>query len=117
MKHKEKFTFDINANGGLFKDSPSLRGFIGYLKLNIFIPHSRSLKDKRQVLDRIKQRARNNFNVSVAEMPTNKWQRGELFFVCINYTRNYANDLMERIESFIRSENDIHILETEKGVL
>ena len=68
-------------------------------------------------MERIKQRARNNFNISVAEMPADKWQKGELFFVCTNYKKSYARDLMERIESFIRLEDSIHIMEAEKGVL
>jgi hypothetical protein len=91
--------------------------FIGYLKVNIFIPYSRSLKTRRQVLSRIKQRAKNNFNVSIAEKPSDKWQRCELSFVCVNYTRKCVDAVIERIESFIKFNSDIHILEIKREIL
>lgn len=91
--------------------------FIGYLKISIHIPHSQSLKAKRQVITRIKQLVKNRFNVSIAEKPSDKWQICELSFACINYTKRCVNDIMQRIEEFIRCYNDICILETEKEIL
>ena len=91
--------------------------FICYLRVDIFIPNSHSLKDRRQVLQQIKQRVRNKFNISVAQKPGDKWQRCELFFVGTNYTKNKANDLMQHIEDFIRFQDGACILEVERGVI
>jgi uncharacterized protein YlxP (DUF503 family) len=41
---------------------------VGSLKVRLLIRESRSLKDKRQVVRSIKDRLRNQFNVSVAEV-------------------------------------------------
>jgi uncharacterized protein YlxP (DUF503 family) len=41
---------------------------VGTLKVRLLIRESRSLKDKRQVVQSIKDRLRNEFNVSVAEV-------------------------------------------------
>jgi len=41
---------------------------IGSLRIRLFLRESRSLKDKRQVVKSIKDRLRNHFNVSVAEV-------------------------------------------------
>ena len=41
---------------------------IGTLRVRLMIREARSLKDKRQVLNSIKDRLRNCFNVSVAEV-------------------------------------------------
>jgi uncharacterized protein len=41
---------------------------IGSLRVRLMIREARSLKDKRQVVSSIKDRLRNNFNVSVAEI-------------------------------------------------
>ncbi len=41
---------------------------IGLLTLDIHLPESRSLKDKRQVLRSLKARLRGKFNVAVAEL-------------------------------------------------
>ncbi len=91
--------------------------FIGYLKVGIFIPHSRSLKDKRRVISRLKQRVRNNFNVSLAEKPSDKWQISELCFVCVNYTHECVHQLMSKIEEFIRLHRDIQIVDTDRRII
>jgi hypothetical protein len=91
--------------------------FIGYLRVNIFIPHSRSLKEKRQVILKVRDRVRNKFNVSIAERPSNKWQVCELSFACVNYTKKCVYDTMFKIEEFIRFYSDIQILNIEKEIL
>ena len=42
--------------------------FVGSLRVRLLVRESRSLKDKRQVVRSIKDRLRNTFNVSVAEV-------------------------------------------------
>ncbi len=41
---------------------------VGSLRIRLLVRESRSLKDKRQVVRSIKDRLRNRFNVSVAEV-------------------------------------------------
>jgi uncharacterized protein YlxP (DUF503 family) len=41
---------------------------VGSLRVRLLIRESRTLKDKRQVVRSIKDRLRNNFNISVAEV-------------------------------------------------
>jgi uncharacterized protein YlxP (DUF503 family) len=41
---------------------------VGLLTLEIYIPESHSLKDKRQVIRSLKDRLRGKFNVAVAEL-------------------------------------------------
>jgi uncharacterized protein YlxP (DUF503 family) len=41
---------------------------VGSLRVRLFLREARSLKDKRQVVQSIKDRLRQNFNVSVAEV-------------------------------------------------
>jgi uncharacterized protein YlxP (DUF503 family) len=41
---------------------------IGTLRVRLLLREARSLKDKRQVVKSIKDRLRNNFNISVAEV-------------------------------------------------
>jgi uncharacterized protein YlxP (DUF503 family) len=41
---------------------------VGSLRIRLLLRESRSLKDKRQVLNSIKDRLRNGFNVSVSEV-------------------------------------------------
>src|SRR5207244_2241877 len=49
---------------------------VGIARLTLYLPASHSLKDKRMVLRRVKDRVRQKFNVSVAEVEDNDlWQR------------------------------------------
>jgi uncharacterized protein YlxP (DUF503 family) len=44
---------------------------VGTLRVRLLLREARTLKDKRQVLQSIKDRLRNSFNVSVAEIEAN----------------------------------------------
>src|SRR5215467_8542244 len=72
---------------------------IAYLTLEIHIEAARSLKDKRQVLRSVKDRLRNSFNVSVAEIDaTDLWQRATIGVVSISDSRDYLEGLMRNVE-------------------
>jgi hypothetical protein len=52
---------------------------VGLLTLNIHLPHAHSLKDKRQVVRRLKERLRGRLNVAVAELDHQDiWQRAQV---------------------------------------
>ena len=42
--------------------------YLGAMRVRMIVRESHSLKDKRQVLNSIKDKLKNNFNVSVAEV-------------------------------------------------
>lgn len=72
---------------------------IAYLTLELRIEAAHSLKDKRQVVRSLKDRLRNSFNVSVAEMEvTDLWQRATLGVVSISDSRDYLEGLMRNVE-------------------
>lgn len=57
---------------------------VGLLTLDINLPESRSLKDKRQVLRSLKDRLRKRFNVAVAELEhQDVWQRAVIGVVTL----------------------------------
>ena len=72
---------------------------IAYLTLEIRIEAAHSLKDKRQVVRSIKDRLRNSFNISIAEIEvTDLWQRATLGVVSISDSRDYLDGLMRNVE-------------------
>ena len=72
---------------------------IAYLSLEIHIEAAHSLKDKRQVVRSIKDRLRNSFNVSVAEIDaTDLWKRATIGVVSISGSRDYLEGLMRNVE-------------------
>jgi uncharacterized protein len=72
---------------------------IAYLTLELRIEGAHSLKDKRQVLRSVKDRLRNTFNISIAEIdPADLWQRATLGVVSISDSRDYLEGLMRNVE-------------------
>jgi len=52
---------------------------IGFLSLEIHIPYSHSLKEKRKRLNSFKERVKKKYNVAIAELDyQNKWQRAKI---------------------------------------
>jgi uncharacterized protein YlxP (DUF503 family) len=73
---------------------------IAYLTLEIRIEDAHSLKDKRHVVRSLKDRLRNSFNVSVAEIDVSDlWQRATLGVVSISDSRDYLEGLMRNVEN------------------
>ena len=57
---------------------------VGACQIDIFINESFSLKDKRRVVNSVKERIRNRFNVSVVEISTNsQWRKSSLGVSCV----------------------------------
>jgi uncharacterized protein YlxP (DUF503 family) len=72
---------------------------IANLTLELSIPLSRSLKDRRQVVRSLKDRLRQGFNVSVAEMDEAiTWQRATLGIAAISSSRDYLRGLIQEVE-------------------
>jgi uncharacterized protein YlxP (DUF503 family) len=72
---------------------------IAYLTLELRIEAAHSLKDKRQVVRSLKDRLRNSFNISIAEIDvTDLWQRATLGVVSISDSRDYLDGLMRNVE-------------------
>jgi uncharacterized protein YlxP (DUF503 family) len=78
---------------------------IGLLTLEIYIPDSRSLKDKRQVLRSLKDRLRGRFNVAVAELDhQDNWQRAQVGIVSIS---NDAAHLEQSLRTVLNEAEEV----------
>ncbi|HSW49626.1 MAG TPA: DUF503 domain-containing protein, partial [Bryobacteraceae bacterium] len=67
--------------------------------LELRLEHSRSLKDKRHVVRGLKDRLRQKFNVSVAEIDfQDLWQRALVAAVTVSPDHEYARRLLEAVE-------------------
>jgi uncharacterized protein len=72
---------------------------IANLTLELSIPLSRSLKDRRQVVRSMKDRLRQSFNVSIAEMDEAiTWQSATLGIAAVSSSRDYLRGLMQEVE-------------------
>jgi uncharacterized protein len=69
---------------------------IALLTLDINVPHAQSLKDKRMVVRRLKDRLRSKFNVSVSETDhQDLWQRAMISVVTVASDEAYARQALQ----------------------
>lgn len=66
------------------------------------VPQSQSLKDKRMVLRRIKDRVQNKFNCAIAEVgDQDDWQSAELGFCVVSNDHGFTQSMVQKILAFI----------------
>lgn len=71
---------------------------IGFLSLEIFLPYSQSLKDKRRVLNTLRDRVRSRFNAAFAELDfQDKWQRSRIGIVTLNSQKSLVDEVLQKI--------------------
>ena len=71
---------------------------VGVLTLELHLPWSHSLKDKRAVLRKMRDRLRTRFNVAVAELDhQDLWQQATLGVAAISGSRPLLDDVLRRV--------------------
>ena len=91
---------------------------IGYLSLEIYLPYSHSLKEKRQRLKRIRDRLRNKYNVAFAELDfQNKWQRSKIGIVTISNQKTLVEKIFNQIIKDVIDNIDGEVINTHQEYL
>ena len=76
---------------------------VGIARITLFVPESHSLKEKRVVLRRVKDRVRNKFNVAIAEVEENDvWQRAVLGLALLGNDRRFVESALDEVVRFVR---------------
>lgn len=84
---------------------------IGLLSLEIFLPYSHSLKEKRKRLKSLKDRLKKKYNVAFAELDfQNKWQRSKMGIITLNNQKKVIEKIFQRIVEDIDKNIDGEIL-------
>jgi uncharacterized protein YlxP (DUF503 family) len=72
---------------------------IGVLSLELHLNHSHSLKDKRHVVQGLKDRLRRKFNIAVAEIDyQHLWQRALVAAVTVSPDHGRAEHVLQLVE-------------------
>jgi uncharacterized protein YlxP (DUF503 family) len=73
---------------------------IGVLTLELRLENSHSLKDKRHVVQSLKDRLRGKFNVAVAEIDyQDLWQRAAVAVVTVSSDFAHAEKVLQSVEN------------------
>ena len=77
-----------------------------------------SLKGKRHALRGLKERVKNRFNVSVAEVDhEDLWQRATLAVACVSNDARHANEVVSKAVNFIEAHSDGEVIDVRVEVL
>jgi hypothetical protein len=85
---------------------------VGTCKVTLYIPGGGSLKEKRMVLRRIKDRVRNKFNVSISEVDDGDlWQRSTLGVAVVSKDQVFANQVISAVVGMLESNGDTSVID------
>jgi uncharacterized protein YlxP (DUF503 family) len=85
---------------------------IGYCQIDLHIPDSHSLKEKRSVIRSIVARVGQQFNVSIAELDHQDiWQAASLGVVCIANGTARPHKLLEQVVRWMQiNRPDVNVV-------
>ena len=84
---------------------------VGVCTVELFLSDSHSLKDKRQVLLSLKDRLREKFNLSVAEVDgQDLWQKAVLGLACVANEGRHCNQVLDQAINMIGSDPAVEIV-------
>ena len=84
---------------------------IGTLQIELYIPGTGSLKEKRFVLKSIKTKIQNSFNVSIAEVDfLDKWQRSTLGIACVANENRFIDETLSKVIRTISKDYRVEII-------
>lgn len=90
-----------------------MKGFtLGICTLELYIPQSHSLKEKRQVLRSIKSKVKNNFNVVIAEVgDLDRWQYAVLAVTTLSNDHAMVNSVLDKVFSQVCSCPEAEVID------
>lgn len=91
---------------------------VGLCTVELFVPGSQSLKDKRQVIHGLKDRLRGKFNLSVAEVESQDlWQKAVLGMACVSNENKHVNQVLDQALNLIKSLPGVEVVRIQLELL
>ena len=91
---------------------------VGICQMDVLIPENHSLKGKRHVLQKLRERVRHRFNVAISEVGDNDlWQRAQIGFCTVGNDRRHINSSLDNVIDFIEEMHLIEVVHTEMEIL
>lgn len=81
---------------------------IGVLQVQMHLPSAGSLKGKRKILKSLKDRLKNKFNLSVAELEyQDLWQSSTIGMAIISNDKQFANSVLSKATDLVNNQPEI----------
>ena len=83
---------------------------VAVVRIELHIPHSRSLKEKRAAVRPLVEGLRHRFSLSVAEVGyQDKWQRSSVGLAVVSETYGHAEEVVRAVERWVWSRAEVEI--------
>ena len=87
---------------------------VGSCKIELRIPDSRSLKDKRRVVKSLKDRVQGRFNVGIAEVDRlDDWQQATLGVVAVSNESRLVDEMLSKVVNWIEANGEALVVDYE----
>ena len=91
---------------------------VGTVIITLYAPWVRSLKEKRMIVQSLIKKARNRFNISIAEIEeTNKHQSIVLGISCVSNNTNHVNSILTEVVNFLESNTEAEIVDVQMEII
>ena len=98
----------VQSWGRHYGDGVHVAGF----EVEIRVPASHSLKDRRQVVRSLLDGARQRFSVSAAEVGgQDTWQRATLGFAVVASEARLVDEVLDQVDRYLWSHPEIEVVE------
>lgn len=85
---------------------------VGICKVEVFIPGTRSLKEKRGIIKSILKQLQNRFNISVAEVGNrDSWQRSVWGISLVSSEAGHVHQSLERVIKSISRDGRVQLVD------
>ena len=92
---------------------------VAVCKVTLRLPENQSLKGKRKVINSLRTRIHNKFNVSLAEVEHNDaWQLSTLGITCVSNNSRHAEEVLSAVLAYIEdSRGDVELVGHEREIM
>jgi len=91
---------------------------VGILQVALLVRSAHSLKEKRRVVKSLKERLRQAFNVSIAEVGSQDvWQSADLGVAAVGTDVKFVNQVLSQVMNHIEAERDVEVVDSQMEIL
>jgi len=91
---------------------------MGTVIIKLYAPWVHSLKEKRMVVQSLIKKARNRFNISIAEIEeTDKHQSIVLGIGCVSNSTSHVNSILTEVVNFLESNTEAEIVDVQMEII
>jgi uncharacterized protein len=91
--------------------------WIAVVRVDLLVPGSRSLKDRRQAVKSLKERLRARFGVACAEVgDLDSWNRASLGLAAVANEKRLLQDMVSEITRYVQNDANAQVTGVEHDV-